>query len=166
MKIIVRGILQLLKYWTIRQRNNRPSNPEYYIIDWLILSSPPPGWLLSAPTLVRMEEFLAEFSKCLSSSSGIWIDGCLHTIPEEDEERNTVNILLKKFRHSGIWIPGFGFTVSVNLNMNFDYELFLFQKELPCQKMAILTLDHLSFFCCTGIYDDMPVHQSFAMEET
>ena len=28
MKIIVRGILQkLLKYWTIRRRNDRPSNP-------------------------------------------------------------------------------------------------------------------------------------------
>ena len=28
MKIILRGILQkLLKYWTIRQRNDRPSNP-------------------------------------------------------------------------------------------------------------------------------------------
>ena len=28
MKIIVRGILQkLLKYWTIRQQNDRPSNP-------------------------------------------------------------------------------------------------------------------------------------------
>ena len=28
MKIIVRGILQkLLKYWTIRRRNDRPNNP-------------------------------------------------------------------------------------------------------------------------------------------
>ena len=36
MKIIVRGILQKLKYWTIRRRNDRPSNPAYYIIDWLI----------------------------------------------------------------------------------------------------------------------------------
>ena len=34
----MRGILQkLLKYWTIRQRNDRPSNPAYYIRDWLIL---------------------------------------------------------------------------------------------------------------------------------
>ena len=38
MKIIVRGILQkILKYWTIRWRDDCPSNPVYYIRDWLIL---------------------------------------------------------------------------------------------------------------------------------
>ena len=41
MKIIVRRILQkLLKYWTIRQRNNRPSNPAFQHIileiDWFL----------------------------------------------------------------------------------------------------------------------------------
>ena len=48
MKFIVRGILQkLLKYWTIRRRNNHPSNPEYYIRDWLILQC-----LRNKPTIV------------------------------------------------------------------------------------------------------------------
>ena len=41
MKIIVRGILQkLLKYWTIRRRNDRPSNPatqrNILEIDWFL----------------------------------------------------------------------------------------------------------------------------------
>ena len=36
MKIIVRGILQKLAYWTIRRRNDCPSNPAYYIRDSLI----------------------------------------------------------------------------------------------------------------------------------
>ena len=55
MKIIVRGILQkLLKDWTIRRRDDRPSDPAYYIEDCRISGSMC-GWTTTVHLLISVQ---------------------------------------------------------------------------------------------------------------
>jgi hypothetical protein len=116
MKIIVRGILQkLLKYWTIRRRDDRPSNPVtqriILEIDWFYIENFGQIWFNLIKRLKKNENLMIYFNDyCIRNtiwSSLIHFDSFWTDLIQSDQKINKVENLIFYFNdyliRNSIW---------------------------------------------------------------